>query len=170
MIGWTTAIISSIWATLIQQSIFTLLREYMPEVEGVDWDQFAGPGTSLDFLLGLIIAPIAIIIGMFIASGIYHLFLLMVKGANKNFETTFNVVAYGMVAHIAEIIPFCGGLFAWVWGLVLTIIGLSEAHKTDSWKAVFAVFGPALLCCLCIALIVMAAGGAGFFSGAFDSL
>lgn len=170
MIGWTTAIISTIWATLIQQSIFTLLREHMPEVEGVDWDQFGGPGTGFDFLLGLIIAPIAIIIGMFIVSGIYHLFLLIVKGANKNFETTFNVVAYGAVAHIAEIIPFCGGLLAWVWGLVLAIIGLTEAHKTDSWKAVFAVFGPALLCCLCIMLIVMAAGGAGFFTGVFDSL
>lgn len=170
MIGWTTAIINSIWATLTQQSIFTLLREHMPEIEGVDWDQIGSPGTSLDFLLGLIIAPVAIIIGMFIISGIYHLFLLMVKGANKNFETTFNVVAYGMVAYLAEIIPFCGGLLAWVWGLILAIIGLTEAHKTDSWKAVFAVFSPFVLCCLCIILILMAAGGAGVFTGAFNSL
>ncbi len=164
MIGWTTTIIGIIWGTIISESIFSVLREHLPDIEGVDWEQFGAGTSSLDAILGVIFAPIAIVIGLFIISGIYHLFLLMVKGANKNFETTFNVVAYGMVSHIAEIIPFCGGIISWIYGIILAIIGLTEAHKTDSWKAVFAVFGPILLCCICCLLIVLVLGGTGFLA------
>ena len=164
MLGWTTTIISIIWGTVISESIFSVFRDHMPDIEGFDWEQF-GPGTSsLDAILGIILAPIAIAIGMFIFSGIYHLFLLMVKGANKNFKTKFNVVAYGMVSHIAEIFPFCGGIISWIYGIILAIIGLTEAHKTESWKAVFAVFGPILLCCICCLLFILVLGGTGFLA------
>lgn len=170
MIGWTTAIISTIWATMMSRSLFTFLHEYLqeklPDIEGVDWDQIlsGGGGTSFDFIMSLIIVPVFIMIGLFIVAGIFHLFLLIVKGANKSFETTFNVLAYGAVAHIAEIIPFFGGIISWIYGIVLGIIGLSEAHKTDSWKAAFAVFGPYILCCVCCGAIIMAMGGTGFLS------
>jgi len=168
MIGWTMAVIGAIWGTIINKSLFVFiqdfLQEHMPQIEGVDWDQIGSGGSSLDFILTLIFAPIGIMLGLFILSGLYHLFLLMTKGAGKNFETTFNVVAYGAVVHLAEIIPFCGGLISWLWGIILAIIGLTEAHQTDSWKAVFAVFGPIILCCVCCVLFVMAMGGSGFLS------
>jgi hypothetical protein len=170
MIGWTTAIIGTIWATLMSRSLSTYIHDYLlehlPDIENVDWDQVLseGGGTSFDFIISLIIVPVFIMIGLFIVAGIYHLFLLVVKGANKSFETTFNVLAYGAVAHIAEIIPLFGGIIAWIYGIVLGIIGISEAHKTDSWKAAFAVFGPYLLCCVCCGAVIVAMGGTGFLS------
>jgi hypothetical protein len=170
MIGWTASIINAIWVTLIQQSVITVLQEHMPEIEGVNWDQLVAQESAFDFALKLFIAPIQFIIGIFIISGLYHLCLMMVKGANKNFQTTFHVVAYGItVAYIAVIIPICGGLIVVVYALILSVIGLMEGHRTDSGKAVFAVFASFILCCACIILIFTALVGSGFPAGTFNS-
>ncbi len=162
MIGWTAATISAMWGTIVNKSIFGYLQEHMPDVEGVDWERLVAGGGSVDFILTLMLAPVFIILVLFIIAGIYHLFLMIVKGANKNFETTFNVVAYGMVTRLAEFIPFCGSLIALIYGLVLAIIGLTEAHKTNSGKAAFAVLAPVVLCCFCILMIFMMIGASGF--------
>ncbi len=164
MIGWTAAIISAMWGTIVNQSIFRYIQEHMPELEGVDWERLGTGGGSMDFIFTLILAPIFIVFGLFIIAGIYHLFLTLAKGANKSFETTFNVVAYGMVTRIAEFIPICGSLIAAIYGLVLAIIGLTEAHKTDSGKAAFAVLAPVVLCCFCILMIIMMVGATGFMA------
>lgn len=108
-------------------------------------------------------SPFLIIIGLFVSSGILHVCLLMVKGANRSFETTFRVVAYGYSANIFMVIPFCGSLLAGVWAIVLYIIGLREAHGTTGGKATFAVFLPVIVCCgllmLAVALFLGAAAG-----------
>ena len=140
------------------------LQERMPDLEGVDWERLASGGSSMDFAFTLILAPIFIVFGLFIIAGVYHLFLMIAKGANKNFETTFNVVAYGMVTRLAEFIPFCGSLIAMIYGMVLAIIGLAGAHKTDSGKAAFAVLAPVLLCCFCVLIIFMMIGATGFMA------
>lgn len=164
MIGWTAATVSAMWGTLTNKSIFAYLQEHMPDLEGIDWERIAAGGGSMDFVFTLILAPVFIVMGLFIIAGIYHLFLMIAKGTNKNFETTFNVVAYGMVTRLAEFIPFCGSLIAWIYGLVLAIIGLTEAHKTDSGKAAFAVLAPLVLCCFCIIIIFMIVGASGFLT------
>jgi hypothetical protein len=51
-------------------------------------------------------------------------------------------------------------LIAWFWRLILEIVGLSEAHKTDGWKAALAVILPLLLCCGCLVVAVVAFGAA----------
>jgi hypothetical protein len=165
LIGWFSSAVAMVWGLFISESIFQSFgrfRELFPEIEGVDWDQLeqlsAREGT-FDFILGVVLAPVLILLVMFIVAGIYHLFLMVIKGANRNFETTFNVVAYGSAAHIFEIIPFCGNLISWVYGIVLAVIGLTEAHETDSWKAVFAVFAPMVLCCFCCIMFLFALGG-----------
>jgi hypothetical protein len=91
--------------------------------------------------------PFMIILGLFIWSGILHVFLMMVKGTKAGFEATFRVVSYSYGTNVLNIIPFCGGIIAWVWSIVLSIIGLKEAHETSGGKAAFAVLFPFLLCC-----------------------
>ncbi|MDQ1352891.1 MAG: hypothetical protein QG657_3197 [Acidobacteriota bacterium] len=164
MIGWTAAIASARWGNVVNRSIFGYLQQHMPDLEGVDWERLISGGSSMDFVFTLILAPVFIVFGLFIMAGIYHLFLMIAKGANKNFETTFNVVAYGMVTHLAEFLPFCGSLIATIYGLVLAIIGLTEAHKTDTGKAAFAVLAPVVLCCFCVLMIIMMVGATGFMT------
>jgi len=107
------------------------------------------------------IMPLLIVMGLFISAGLLHLFLMMVNGARAGFEATFRVVAYGYSANLCMMIPFCGGLIAGIWTLVLTIIGLKEAHGTTGGKAVFAVFLPVIVCCgLIMIAMVMIMGAA----------
>jgi hypothetical protein len=98
----------------------------------------------------IIFIPVFVALGMFIASGILHLCLMIVGGAKKTFETTFRVVcfSYGSTSLLC-MIPFCGGIAACIWNIVLHCIGLARAHETDTGTAVMAVLLPVILCCGC---------------------
>lgn len=130
-----------IWQILFKETF----QGYMPADIGED-------GLSLFHGMGLafaaVVLPFFIIIGLFLWSGVLHGILLMVKGAKNGFEATFRAVSYSYGANIFLIIPFCGGLIAAVWNIVLVIIGLKEAHGTSGGKASFAVFFPLILCCV----------------------
>jgi hypothetical protein len=96
----------------------------------------------------IIFAPVLVTIGMFIASGILHLCLMIVGGAKKPFETTFRVVCFASGStYLLSMIPFCGGLIAMVWNIVAEIIGLARAHEIDTGKAALAVLLPIIVCC-----------------------
>ena len=113
-------------------------------------------------LLGLLIcSPLIVIVVLFITSALIHVCLLIVGGARHTFETTFRVICFaaGSVNPL-QIVPFCGGLIAAIWGIVLYCIGLARAHETEPGRAVLAVFLPLVLCCGSIILLIVLAGGA----------
>lgn len=142
--------------------LFGMMQNFMPPgMKGAAGQQLLqGIGTAaLAF-----VAPFLIVIGLFVSAGLLHLFLMMVKGARAGFEATFRVVAYGYSANICLLVPFCGGLIAGVWTLVLTIIGLKEAHETTGGMAVFAVFLPLIVCCGMITIAVVLIMGAAALS------
>ena len=96
----------------------------------------------------IILAPVLVIVFVFVGSGILHLCLMIVGGAKKSFETTFRVVCFSSGStYLLSMIPFCGGMIAGVWNIVLEIIGLARAHETDTGKAVLAVLLPIIVCC-----------------------
>ncbi|MCP4150592.1 MAG: hypothetical protein GY757_22790 [bacterium] len=176
IIGMLAAIADIIWGLATKQSLDRLFQELLSQIEGFfqehlfqieEFEKFVdlllGGGATF---IGLIIAPIFIVIGLFIAAGITHLFLLIVKGANRNFETTFNVIAYSTASKIAHVLPFVGGIIAFIYGLVLAVIGLTEAHETENWKAIFAQLAPLALCCICCIVIAFAVLSLGILPGA----
>lgn len=96
----------------------------------------------------ILLIPVFVIVGMFIASGILHLCLMIVGGAKKPFETTFRVVCFSFGStSLLNMIPFCGGMIAAVWNIVLEIIGVARAHEIDTGKAAIAVLLPIIVCC-----------------------
>jgi hypothetical protein len=114
--------------------------------------------SGIMLIVRIILTPLLIALGLFIWSALVHLFLMMLGGANKTFETSFRALsfAYGATSLFA-IIPCCGGFIALVWGLIADCIGLSRSHETDTGRAVMAVLLPLLICCggiflLCIML------------------
>jgi hypothetical protein len=141
IVGMVGVIFSYLWQILFQGTI----QNYLP----VEMKKM--PGFNIFPTLGLavlaVLMPFMIILGLFIWSGILHVFLMMVKGTKAGFEATFRVVSYSYGTNVLNIIPFCGGIIAWVWSIVLAIIGLKEAHETSGGKAAFAVLFPFLLCC-----------------------
>ncbi len=108
----------------------------------------------------MVVAPVFVLIGVFIWSAILHLFLMLVGGANTGFASTVRVVCYTGTVQVLQIVPFCGGIIAAIWALVLYIIGIAIAHRTTQGKAALAVLLPIVLCCVCVAIMVAAFGAA----------
>ena len=107
----------------------------------------------------VVLMPIFVVLGLFIGAGIIHLCLMMVGGAKQPFETTFRVLAYtqGSVGPL-QMVPFCGGVIAGIWGLVLYCIGLARAHEIETGRAILAVFLPVVVCCGGAILLAMLGG------------
>ena len=105
-----------------------------------------GAGIGSVFMLFLL--PVMVVLFLFIAAGIGHLCLMIAGGANQSFETTLRVFAYGSgSANVFQLIPFCGGMIAGIYSIVVNCIGLARAHETDTWRAVVAVLLPVVVCC-----------------------
>ena len=160
IIGMVGIIFSYFWQILLQGAMQGMM---IPGIKAAaDQNMFKGIGmAALAFF-----SPFLIILVLFISSGILHVCLMLVRGARSGFEATFRVVAYGYSTNIFLVIPFCGGLLAGVWAIVLAIIGLREAHETTGGKAAFAVFLPVVVCCgLVLVAIAMFMGAAALSLG-----
>lgn len=105
-------------------------------------------GLALGLALSIGLAPLGIILYIFILSGIQHLVLLALGGARFGFETTFRVISYSSGgAALFLFVPCCGQYILAIGLIVLVSIGLSLAHEISGLKATAAVLLPMLLCC-----------------------
>ncbi|MGH7981921.1 MAG: YIP1 family protein [Candidatus Udaeobacter sp.] len=103
---------------------------------------------GLGWIFLLVLTPFFVVIGMFLASAILHVCLMIVGGAKQSFETTFRVVCFAEgSAGPLLVIPFCGGLITGIWKVVLYCIGLARSHETEIGRAVVAVLLPLIVCC-----------------------
>jgi hypothetical protein len=128
-------------------------------------DLFAHFFGGIGLILLLILAPVMIVISVFINSAILHVCLMIVGGAKQSFETTFRVVCFsGGSVQPLMIIPVCGIFIAGAWDIVLRCIGLARAHETDTGRAVLAVLLPLIVCCGGGLLIAMMFGALGAWS------
>lgn len=115
------------------------------------------PQASGHELVEFLLTPIFAIIGLYLVSGVCHLLLMMMRGAQHSFETSSRVFAYSYSPSAFAIVPVVGAPVGFVWMIVLAIIGLREAHQTDGAKAAAAVLIPVFLlfCFLVVAVLVM---------------
>jgi hypothetical protein len=114
-----------------------------------------GVGATVQLVTG----PLWIVVAAFVGAGILHVLLLLLGGANRDFEATFRVVCYAHAINIINLVPFCGSVFALVAWIVIATIGLKEVHHTSTGQALAAVLLPLLVCCCCCAAAVLAALG-----------
>jgi hypothetical protein len=153
------ACVSQLWGFLLYDRMLDIVRAMMgPQFEKIQ--PFMNRPGGLQLVVALVITPLIVLVVLFIWSGIVHLTLTLLGGANRGFSATLRVMCYAQTSQIAVIVPIVGGVISFVWRLVLEIIGLSQAHKTDPWKAALAVFLPLLLCCLCLIAGAVAFGAA----------
>lgn len=150
-----TGLVTVLYQFLIQMAVAGSVAGMDPQTSPLG-DMALGSGLEVGMSAALL--PIIVLAGIFISAGIYHLMLMMVGAGPVSFETTFRVCCYGYgAAAVLQLIPVCGGLISWVWGLVVVIIGFAQAHETSTGRSAAAVLIPLLLCIgLC---------GALFFTG-----
>ncbi len=105
------------------------------------------------FVAQVVFGWIFVVITVFVVAGILHLMLLLLGGAQRDFEATFRAVAFSQATGVLLLVPFCGQMVSGLWTLVLYVLGLAEAHQIGHGKAAAAVLLPLLLCCCCAALL-----------------
>jgi hypothetical protein len=93
--------------------------------------------------------PLLALVAIYVAAAVFHLVLLLLRGAPRGFDATLTVVGYAYGIYLLGALPMCGGLVAVVWFAVAAIAGLTEAHRGRTWKSALAVSSPLLLLCLC---------------------
>ena len=147
VVGWIGIAVAVAWNTLFQGMWIPFM--------GSGEEAAIAAGFTAAWAVGLIIlAPIFVLIGVFIGAAVLHLMLMIVGGANNGFEATVRVVCYAQTAQLAGIIPFCGGLVSLVWAIILYVFGLAAAHRTTQGKAALAVALPVVLCCAFMAALL----------------
>lgn len=113
----------------------------------------------------IVLAPLLVLVGLFISSGILHLTLMLLGGARQGYEATFRVQAYvnGSIGLLTAI-PLCGGLIGGIWMIVVQIIGVSRVHGISTGHAALAVLLPLLLCAGCGLLLMLTIFSTFFFA------
>ncbi len=150
---------SVLWTSALQ---FMLLAA----ANGPNAPDAVGVHVVIALIQAVIGATVGVLIGLFLGTGIIHLALMMLGGANDPFETTFRVVAYtnGAVA-LLNIIPCVGPFLAFFSYFISTIIGVAHMQGISGAKSATAVLLPILACGGCL-LIVFGAAFMGIFFAA----
>ncbi|MCS7191850.1 MAG: YIP1 family protein [Armatimonadetes bacterium] len=157
LVGWVSVILGSLWSLVLQAPLLPMMKQ-----EEMAAQFFGTVGSLLCFgLFGWLF----VLLGILINGLIIHLFLLIFGGANQGLTMTLRVISYAYAPQIFSIVPFVGWCIAPIWSLVLHIIGLAAAHRTDTWRAVLAVLVPIILC-ICVVGIFYGAIIAALFAGA----
>jgi hypothetical protein len=162
VIGWIGVVAASLYSALFQSIVGAGAGAFTENPELSAALGFAQGWFG--FFMQVVLAPVGLAIGLFIAAGIFHVMLLILGGAREDFEATFRVVGYSQATAILMVVPFCGSFVAWVWSLVLYILGLAAVHRITGGKAAAAVLLPLLLLCCCCGLL------AGLFASSLAAL
>jgi len=113
---------------------------------------YALPTVLIALLFGLPFIPIAILI----RSVILHIFLIIVGGAKKGLVMTIRTEGYAWAAYGFLIVPLIGGVVAFIYYLVLEIIGHARSHEVEYWRSTLAVFLPFILAfCISSAFLII---------------
>lgn len=143
VIGVIAAGLALFWRMLLGPSL--LERYFLRNV------QDAG-NPIMDFLL----SPLISVIAVFIAAGFIHVFLMLFRAGRHGFGTTLRVLCFTGGAQLFYVVPWVGPVIAGVWSIVLTVIGLREAHETTTGRVLAAFLIPFILLLILAVLIVFA--------------
>jgi hypothetical protein len=147
IVGVVAAGINLFWRMLLGPS---LIERFMPNGQAP-----ANPIT--EFLM----SPLMLVIALFIAAGVVHLFLLMFGGAKHGFSTTARVFCFSSGPGLFAVVPFVGPFVGGIWTLVMTVIGLREAHETSTGKAIASLLVPFVLLSMLMLFVFFAMIAAG---------
>jgi len=124
---------------------------------------------SLSILQVIAPLPFHQAIAIFIGSAIIHLCLMIVRGNNNGYKTSFRAVCYSYSGYLFGIIPFIGLIIGNIYVFILTIIGVKEGHGISTGKAVLAVLLPGIvilgLILISILVAIMFFGSMGILGG-----
>jgi hypothetical protein len=114
----------------------------------------------LAFVGGLVIAPIAGAVGVFLTALVMHLLVILVVGSgHSGFGATFRIVAYSSLTSLLGWLPFIGWIFS-LYRLFLATVRIREMHATTTGRALLVVLLPAILVLVLVLVVVVVGASA----------
>jgi hypothetical protein len=111
----------------------------------------AGDMPAISPLVQFLLAPLILLVSIFLAAAVVHLLLKAFGGASRDLRFTVRLFAFAYSPQILGVIPVIGTAIGFVWMVVVAIVGLREGHGTTTGRAAAAVLIPVAL-----ALVFMA--------------
>lgn len=134
---------------------FMVACQYVWSLAGIGATaQYMGSPELMDMGLGgseaapvllLVVYPLMLVLRLMLMTGVIHLLLRLLRSGGSGAEATFRVLSYSAAPLALGVFPVIGPLVGGIWSIVLTILGLKEAHRTGMATSMFAVFVPILL-------------------------
>ncbi|MEW5913070.1 MAG: YIP1 family protein [Thermodesulfobacteriota bacterium] len=111
------------------------------------WSRFVASQhlVSSHAIWGLILAPLGVLVSIFLLTWILHFFLFVVGGAKKGVQATFRVMAYTEATSLFLLVPGIGMAVSFVWWLVAATAGLAAVHGIGRGRAFFAIVLPLVI-------------------------
>jgi hypothetical protein len=169
--SWVQALYGALWGAATRETLQRMLDQ-VPQGGrfGNTWMMNWVAGGSAAGTVGqMVAAPFLALLGVLVWSALFHVVLLLLKGAPRGFDATLTVVGYASGAYLVAALPVPGlaGVVAFVWFLAAVGTGLQAAQRTTPGKAWAATLLPLGLACLCCCGGVAALGSAigGLISG-----
>jgi len=145
-------IIAAVYSVLLTVS-WAFMGSLIGSMMGTYGRMLMGGGAGL---VGAISTFVSLIIGAFIGGAILHIFVYIV-GGRKGIERTIKAVMYASTPGLLlGWIPFIG-FFAWIWSLIVEILGIRQLHELTTGRAVLAVLIPIIIGVVLIIIAVFAA-------------
>lgn len=121
-------------------------------------------GGEVELLL-FFLSPFMALLALGVNTAVTHLMVAILAPERRGLGATARVLSYAASPGPFTAIPLLGPPVAMVWGLVLQVIGLREAHRTTTFRAALVVLIPVAAAVIGFALLavvaysVMEAGG-----------
>jgi hypothetical protein len=137
-------------------------RMVLPLEAGGILEQVLRAGGQSSAVVDVLLAPLWLLLSLFVGAGVVHVMLLILGGAHEGMGTTVRVMCFAYGPALFAVVPVLGTAVGGVWSVVLTILGLQSAHRTTGARAAIAVLIPLFVLVLLAALatILLIAGSA----------
>ncbi|MCG8468442.1 MAG: YIP1 family protein [Gemmatimonadetes bacterium] len=129
------------WQAVFSTAQLGFLAESLGTADALGY----GGSMAASAMLNFFIAPFAAVIGLVLWALVLHLFVLMLGRQRRDLKATVRAISYAAGPAILGIVPVLGSLAGGVWTLVLTVIGIREAHRMTTGGALAVVFLPVVL-------------------------
>ena len=146
-----------------------LLRPSMPSNLGADTAQMEtmmramSGGLGVGYALGtLLLYPVVVLA----VAGVVHLCAMLFGAAKNGYGATVRALCYAQGPAILGGLP-CFGFLAWIYSVVLDVLGISSLQETSTGKAAGIVLLPMVIvfCCCGALVFLFAAAIAGLLGG-----
>jgi hypothetical protein len=147
-------------AAFAASTFWTLMLERPGAEQELVLGEFA-LGAPANPLLELLLSPLLLLFSLFLAAGVTHGLLRLLGGASGPFSLTTRVFAFAYAPQILAIVPWVGMPLGFVWMVGIGVIGVREAHRTTTGRALAAVLVPVIiaLILLAVAALLVSLGG-----------